>query len=95
MIRASLVHLAGLWIAREIGEGKYPPKLAVPLTYLISRLRTPILMVGVLGYALHRLDIDRRAARAKDVTPRSSRSRKAARPARRPASSRRRSPKQP
>lgn len=94
MIRASLVHLAGLWVAREIGEGKYPPSVAVPLTFLISKLRTPILMAGVLGYALYRLDIDRRAARAKDVTPRSSRSRKAPRPVRRPAASRKRAAKQ-
>jgi hypothetical protein len=85
MIRASLVHLAGLWIARDIGDGKYPPVLAVPLTVLISKLRTPILMVGVLGYALHRLRIDRRAARATDVTPRSRPSREVVLPARRPA----------
>lgn len=80
MIRASLVHLAGLWMAREIGDGKFPPKLAVPLTFLISKPRTPMLMAGVLGYALHRLRIDRRAARAKNVMPTTSRSRRAARP---------------
>lgn len=49
-----LVQLAGLWIARDIAAGKYPPKLAIPLSLLISRLGAPGLLAGVVGLALDR-----------------------------------------
>jgi hypothetical protein len=66
---AALVHLVGIWIAKDIAEGKYPPKFAIPLTFLISRLRTPMLTTAVVGFALEALASRSRFRRARDVTP--------------------------
>jgi len=73
---AALVHLVGIWIARDIAEGKYPPKLAIPLSFLISRLRTPMLTMAVVGFALEALAWKSRLGKAKDVTPPRKRPRK-------------------
>jgi hypothetical protein len=66
---AALVHFVGIWIARDIAEGKYPPKFAIPLTFLISRLRTPMLTAAVMGFALEALASRSRFRQARDVTP--------------------------
>ena len=73
---AALVHLVGIWIARDIAEGKYPPKFAIPLTFLISRLRTPMLTTAVVGFALEALSWRTRSRGARDVTPPRKRTRK-------------------
>lgn len=69
MIRSSLVSLAGLWVAREVDRGEIPKEVSVPLTLVLSRIPTPMLIAGAVGYGLYRLNIERRAKRAKDVTP--------------------------
>lgn len=66
---AALVHLVGIWIARDIAEGKYPTKFAIPLTFLISRLRTPALTMAVVGFALEALTWRSRFRNSRDVTP--------------------------
>lgn len=66
---AALVHLVGIWLARDIAEGRYPPKFAIPLTFLISRLRTPMLTAAVMGFALEALALRSRFRKARDVTP--------------------------
>lgn len=54
----ALVDLAGLWVANEIAGGRIPKKLALPLGFLVSRLGTPPLMIGLLGYVLWQLNRD-------------------------------------
>lgn len=71
MIRASLAGLAGSWIARDAERGDIPERLAVPLTLLAARLPVPALVLGAIGYGLYRLNIEGRARRARDVTPKS------------------------
>lgn len=78
MMRSSLASLAGAWLARDAERGHLPEKLAVPLTLLVSRLPTPVLIAGAIGYGLYRMNIEARASRARDVTPK-RRSRSSAR----------------
>lgn len=61
----ALVHFIGLWIARDIAEGRYPRQFALPLGFLIARLRTPPLMIAVFGCILAKLALDRREPGAK------------------------------
>ena len=69
MIRAALASLAGAWIARDVENGDIPVGLSTPLTLLATRLPAPMLIAGTIGYGLYRLNIDSRARKAKDVTP--------------------------
>lgn len=69
MIRATLVGLAGAWIARDAGRGNIPESVSVPLTLVASRLPLPALVAGAIGYGIYRLKIEARASRARDVTP--------------------------
>lgn len=71
MIRATLASLAGAWIARDAERGDIAEGLSVPLTLLATRLPAPVLIAGAIGYGLYRLNIEGRAKRAKDVTPKS------------------------
>lgn len=61
----ALVHFIGLWMARDIAEGRYPKQFALPLGFLIARLRTPPLMIAVFGCILAKLALDRREPGAK------------------------------
>ncbi|MGO4669467.1 hypothetical protein [Bosea sp. 2RAB26] len=67
----ALVHLVGLWLARDIAAGKYPKQFAVPLGFLIARLRTPPLMIAVFGCVLAKLAMDRRGRGARRAPARS------------------------
>lgn len=69
MIKAAVSSLAGAWIARHVERGEIPERLAVPLTLLATRLPTPVILAGAIGYGLYRLSLETRAASAKDVTP--------------------------
>ncbi len=69
MIRAAFSSLAGAWIARNVEQGEIPERFAVPLTLLATRLPTPVIIAGAIGYGLYRLNQDARAMAAKDVTP--------------------------
>lgn len=69
MIRAAFSSAAGAWIAKNVERGEIPEKLAVPLTILATRLPTPVILAGAIGYGLYRLNQERRAMPAKDVTP--------------------------
>jgi hypothetical protein len=69
MIKAILNSVATAWIARDAERGDIPEGISVPLTLLAARLPAPILVVGAIGYGLYRLNIETRARRAKDVTP--------------------------
>lgn len=71
MIRATLASLAGAWIARDAKRGDTAEGLSVPLALLATRLPAPVLIAGAIGYGLYRLNIEGRAKRAKDVTPKS------------------------
>ena len=69
MIKAAVSSLAGAWIARNVEQGEIPERLAVPLTLLATRLPTPVILAGAIGYGLYRLSLEARAVSAKDVTP--------------------------
>jgi hypothetical protein len=69
MIKTILNSVATAWIARDAERGDIPEGMSVPLTLLAARLPAPILVVGAIGYGLYRLNIETRARRAKDVTP--------------------------
>lgn len=69
MIRAAFSSLAGAWIARNVEQGEIPERFAIPLTLLATRLPTPVIIAGAIGYGLYRLNQDARAMAAKDVTP--------------------------
>lgn len=47
-----LIQLVAMWVAKDIAAGKYPTKIAVPLSFLVSRVGAPGLLVGALGLAL-------------------------------------------
>lgn len=74
MIKTILNSVATAWIARDAERGDIPEGMSVPLTLLAARLPAPILVVGAIGYGLYRLNIETRARRAKDVTPKRRRS---------------------
>lgn len=69
MIRAAFSSLAGARIARNVEQGEIPERFAIPLTLLATRLPTPVIIAGAIGYGLYRLNQDARAMAAKDVTP--------------------------
>jgi hypothetical protein len=69
MIKATLASLAGTLIARDAAKGNIPDSLTVPLTLLATRLPTPALIMGAIGYGIYRFNVEGRAKRAKDVTP--------------------------
>jgi len=69
MIRAAFSGLAGAWIARNVERGDIPEKFAIPLTLLATRIPTPLLLAGAIGYGFYRWNQDVRASAAKDVTP--------------------------
>ena len=64
-----MVHFIGLWVARDIAEGRYPKPLALPLGVLIARLRTPPLAIALFSFVLFEMQRARRLANARDVTP--------------------------
>lgn len=69
MIRAAFSGLAGAWIARNVEQGEIPEKLAVPLSLLATRLPTPVILAGAIGYAFYRANLEVRARLAKDISP--------------------------
>jgi len=69
MIRAAFSSLAGAWIARNVEQGEIPERFAVPLTLLATRLPTPVIIAGAIGYGLYRLNQEARAMAAKDISP--------------------------
>ncbi len=69
MIRAAVSSFAGAWIARNVEQGEIPERFAIPLTLLATRLPTPVILAGAIGYGLYRLNLEARAMAAKDVTP--------------------------
>ncbi len=69
MIGAAFSSLAGAWIARNVERGEIPERFAVPLTLLASRLPTPVILAGAIGYGLYRLKLEARAETANDVSP--------------------------
>jgi hypothetical protein len=69
MIKAAFSSLAGAWIARNVEQGEIPERFAVPLTLLATRLPTPVILAGAIGYGLYRLNQEARAMAAKDVSP--------------------------
>lgn len=69
MIRAAFSSLAGAWIARNVERGEIPERFAVPLTLLATRLPTPVMLAGAVGYGLYRLNLEARALRARDISP--------------------------
>jgi len=56
----TLVHFVGLWVASEIAGGKFPKQIALPLGWLVARLRTPPLTIAVLSCVLQQLGRDKR-----------------------------------
>jgi hypothetical protein len=74
MIKAILNSVATAWIARDAERGDIPEGMTVPLTLLAARLPAPLLVAGAIGYGLYRLNLETRARRAKDVTPKRRRS---------------------
>ena len=73
MIRAAISSLAGAWIARRVERGDIPERFAVPLTLLATRLPPPVLLAGAVGYGLYRYNLEVRASRARDVSPKRGR----------------------
>lgn len=61
MIRAAVFSLAGAWVAGKVGRGEIPERLAVPLTLLATRLPTPLILAGAIGYAWYRMSQETRA----------------------------------
>jgi len=83
MIPAAMFSLAGAWIAGKVDRGEIPERLAVPLTMLATRLPTPLILAGAIGYGWYRMSQAARTTAARDVTPK----RRAEPAARRPKSS--------
>lgn len=52
---AALVHTGGMIIAQQIAWGHYPRVVAIPVSLLISQLRTPSLAISVFSCALREL----------------------------------------
>jgi hypothetical protein len=48
-----LIQLAAMWVAKDIAAGRYPAKIAIPLSLLVSRVGAPGLVVGAIGLALN------------------------------------------
>lgn len=69
MIRAAMFSLAGAWMAGKVGRGEIPERLAVPLTMLATRLPTPLILVGAIGYGWYRMSQEARAAGTREVAP--------------------------
>lgn len=69
MIRAAFSSLAGAWIARSVERGHIPERLSVPLTLLATRLPPRVILVAAAGYGFYRLNLEARAARARDISP--------------------------
>ena len=85
MIRAAMFSLAGAWIAGKVDRGEIPERLAVPLTMLATRLPTPLIIAGAIGYGWSRMSQEARATAPRDVTSK-RRAGPAARKAESPAS---------
>lgn len=74
MIRAVFSGLAGAFIARSVERGDIPERFAVPLTFLATRIPTPLIFAGAIGYGIYRWDRETRARGAREVTsPRAER----------------------
>lgn len=69
MIRAAVFSLAGAWVAGKVGRGEIPERLAVPLTLLATRLPTPLILAGAIGYACYRMSQEARATVAEEEQP--------------------------
>lgn len=69
MIRAAVFSLAGAWVAGKVGRGEIPERLAVPLTLLATRLPTPLILAGAIGYAWYRKSQETRASGAEEEQP--------------------------
>jgi len=48
-----LLQLVAMWVAKDIAAGRYPAKIAVPLSLLVSRVGAPGLVAGAIGLALN------------------------------------------
>lgn len=48
-----LLQLVAMWVAKDIAAGRYPTKVAIPLSLLVSRVGAPGLVVGAIGLALN------------------------------------------
>lgn len=72
MIRAAFSSLAGAWIARNVERGDIPERFALPLTLLATRLPTPVILAGAVGYGLYRLNQEAQARHPKDISPKVS-----------------------
>lgn len=72
MIRALFSGVAGAWIARNVERGDIPEKFAVPLTLLATRIPTPVLLAGALGYGIYRWKQEAHAFAAHDINPETS-----------------------
>lgn len=60
-----LIQLVAMWLAKDIAAGRYPAKIAIPLSLLVSRVGAPGLVVGTIGLALNALRADRTVAATK------------------------------
>lgn len=69
MIRAAVFSLAGAWVAGKVGRGEIPERLAVPITLLATRLPTPLILAGAIGYAWYRMSQETRARVAEEEQP--------------------------
>lgn len=69
MIKAVFSGLAGAWNARNVQRGEIPERYAVPLAFLATRIPTPLILAGAIGYGIYRWDQEFRSHAARDVTP--------------------------
>lgn len=69
MIRAAVFSLAGAWVAGKVGRGEIPERLAVPLTLLATRLPTPLILAGAIGYAWYRMNQEAQASVSEEGQP--------------------------
>ena len=74
MIRAAVFSLAGAWVAGKVGRGEIPERIAVPLTLLATRLPTPLILAGAIGYAWYRMSQETRATTEGEQSERPARS---------------------
>lgn len=74
MIRAAVFSLAGAWVAGKVGRGEIPERLAVPLTLLATRLPTPLILAGAIGYAWYRMSQETQATEEGEQSERPARS---------------------
>lgn len=84
MIRVVFSGLAGAWIARIVERGDIPERFAVPLVFLATRIPTPVILAGAIGYGIYRWDQEARAARNVPPWPAASRKKKPATRPKRP-----------